>query len=297
MKTLLVGNFGAQNIGDELILLAALEDYPDATVMTADEIWTNGFCEKEFSTLPFPPTAFRSLTRYIFSKSYRQELKALTSFDQIVFAGGGLFAIRLRACLLWYLVFRWLKRVNPTAEFRFEYQGIDVNLSWLGRWFAKQTFKKADSISVRDEISGRALRACGMANFIKATDRVLAASWHWREADAVKPLLLVNALKPITQPQLTKLHQAAASLELVFVAFQHSDLDFVPPNWPGRIIFPPNYTELFQLFDQAEIALGERLHFLITATKIIGPQATKLLRPPYSEKVYSFQAELGWGNF
>ena len=61
MKTLLVGNFGADNVGDELILLAALEVYPESLVMTSNPEFSQTFTERTFETISMTPTGFRSM--------------------------------------------------------------------------------------------------------------------------------------------------------------------------------------------------------------------------------------------
>ena len=55
VRTLLIGSFGAGNIGDEMILLAALEAYPKSLVMTADKDASATFLAREIQTVqPFP---------------------------------------------------------------------------------------------------------------------------------------------------------------------------------------------------------------------------------------------------
>ena len=96
MKTLLVGNFGARNVGDEMILASALERYPDAVVATADAEFSTRFQEKKFQTvLPFP-TGLRSWIRFLsHPEATMRELKG--TIDTIVFPGGGLLAIKDKA--------------------------------------------------------------------------------------------------------------------------------------------------------------------------------------------------------
>lgn len=292
MKTLLVGNFGAKNLGDELILLAALQDYPDAAVMTADSGWTKSFCERELETVGFPPTAFRSFARYLLSNSYRQQVISLSGFDTIVFAGGGLFAIKLRACVLWYLVFKWLKKLNPNAEFRFEHQGVDKNLGGLSKVLTKRVLAQANFVSVRDEASSKAVNALGVEPLL-STDRVWDSAL-FAPQKTFGNKTLVNARAVMSKPLLDGLY---ALENLVFVAFEASDLAFVPNTWPGDIVSPNTLTELNKLFADSDILVGERLHSLLFASKKLGTDRVKLLRTPYAEKVESFAEALGWEVF
>lgn len=297
MKTLLVGNFGAHNLGDELILLAALKDYPEATVITADAEWTQEFCEQSLKTVAFPPTAFRSFCRYVVNSDYRLAVTHLKNFDRIVFAGGGLFAIKLRACLLWYLVFWWLKKLNPRAEFRFEFQGVDQYLSGLSKYLTRITFAQADFISVRDENSRQALFNMGIEAIELTGDRVELTDFSWFCECPSKAYVLVNALAAIDESTSRRLKRLGRDKNLVFLAFQASDENYLPQRWPGNFEFPTTKTELFNLMANADSIIGERLHGLLLGTKFLGAQRVKLLRAPYAEKVRTFSQKYGWNIF
>lgn len=298
MRILLVGNFGAKNLGDELILLAALKDYPEATVMTANSSWTQSFCETKMETVVFPPTAFRSWWRYATNGSYRQQVQSLRhQFDRVIFVGGGLFAIKLRACLLWWQVFRWLKWLNPEAEIWFEHQGVDKRLRFCCRWMIKQVFSQADFVSLRDEASMQAVGNLNIGGAELKTDRFWQADFGWYSQEKKTKTVLVNALQPVNDDLLKKLSRRFKAYDLVFVAFQQSDLNFVPAAWPGRVEFPATKSDLFTLFDQAEIVVGERLHCLLMGSKVLGPKQVWLLRPAYAEKVEAFAKTLEWKVF
>jgi|GEM_PF-1141855 len=298
MKILLVGNFGAKNLGDELILLAALQDYPDATVMTADSSWTQSFCETEFETVVFPPTAFRSWFKYLTRPSYRRAVKALAhKFDRIIFVGGGLFAIKLRACILWWMVFKWLKRLNPKAEIWFENQGIDCGLSWAAKKLMVSVMRQADYVSTRDERSFNQTANLDIPKAELKSDRFWEAEFDWIASAEKQLQVLVNALSPLEPGQRRDLYEKFKNKQLVFVAFQQSDLKAVPKDWPGEIIFPSTQSELFELFDMSELIVGERLHSLLMGSKVLGKKNVYLLRNPYSEKVTIFANTLGWQVF
>jgi polysaccharide pyruvyl transferase WcaK-like protein len=293
MKTLLVGNFGAHNVGDELILSAALQDYPTAVVMTANAKSSETFCETKFKTVPFPPTAFRSLGRYLINSDYRNEVHKIKHFDQVVFAGGGLFAISIRACLLWFLVFKWLKFLNPTAEFRFEYQGVDEGLNGMSKKLTQWVFSQADFISVRDENSKLALVKLGVTVMTLTEDRV----WLWLhkldlshdfkfDSQETNKLVLVNAID-YCHGEIFRVEHKQNHHPVKFVAFSPQDLKYVPLGVDA--ILPKNKTQVFELFSSAHEAVGERLHFLIVAQVFADNRGTvSLLRKPYAEKVKSF---------
>lgn len=296
-QTLLVGNFGAQNLGDELILCAALKDYPAAWVMSAHAKLSQEFCETSFRAVCFSPTGFRSFGRYFFSKDYRLALKDLKGFEQIVFAGGGLFAIKLRACGLWFLVFWWLKRLNPTAEFRFEYQGIDTKMNFLSRTLIRWVFRRADFVSVRDKNSQRGLINMGILNPLLSGDRVEKADYFWQSKVLPKSYILVNALDIIDLRTQQRLKRIGRGKDIIFLAFQASDEKFLPSNWSGSFAFPSTKTQLLNLISNADLVIGERLHALLLGTKLLGREKVKLLRKPYAEKVQVFAKKFSWKIF
>ncbi len=295
MKTLLVGNFGDHNLGDELILAAALESYPDVVVMTSDPVFSRTFTERDFETVPFPPTGLRSWIRYYTNRRSRLEVEKLrrVKIEEIVFPGGGLFAIKTKACVLWWLVFRFLKKSFPAAEIRFEHQGVDQRLSWLGKRLAKRVFGQADFVSVRDGVSGGALEVLGIREVVLGEDRV----FEWLESSkqkaessrdssrAVQPTCLVNAVKPFN---VEKIEAKYPEHRIVFVPFARYDLSVLPDNFPHEVIFPQTKTELLDLLNQADVLIGERFHSIVCGYHFCGPEKIFTLRDPYSEKVAAF---------
>jgi polysaccharide pyruvyl transferase WcaK-like protein len=215
----------------------------------------------------------------------------------VVFAGGGLFAIKLRACVLWFLVFKWLKFLNPAAEFRFEHQGVDQNLNGLAKKLTQWTFAKADFISVRDKNSEKALRSLNISKIELTKDRV----WLWLQV-LVKDLklsfnyqagsdgvILFNALD-FCEKDIFAVEHLRTHKTVKFVAFAPSDLKFAPLG--VQTILPKTQQEVFNLFLSSELAIGERLHFMIVAQCFSESAADVfLLRASYSEKVASFVDE------
>jgi len=287
--TLLVGNFGAHNLGDEMIFTAALQDYPDSVVMTSDPEFSQRFTEKKFETVPFPPTGFRSLLRFLVNRKYRADIATLRHCDikTLVFPGGGLFAIKTRACWLWFLIFVWLKHFFPKAEFRFEHQGVDQDMSWLSKKLTRFVFARADYVSVRDEASGQALEVLGIKNYVLSEDRVFS---YLKNTDvnaltcpeSDEKLLIISALESFDVSVIEKKYP---DHQIIFIPFALSDMSVLPDNFTHEVIFPKNKTELFSLLSQSDILVGERFHSLVCGYHFC---ETFVLREPYSEKVESF---------
>ncbi len=296
-KTLLIGNFGAGNIGDELILSSALENYPNSIVMTNDGESSSQFVEKKIETVPFFPTGIRSAIRFLFSSSYRKKLFNLRNqIDQVIFPGGGLFAIRFRACFLWWLVFLWTQKTLKDARISFEHQGIDQKLGWGSRILTRYVLSRVGNISVRDEASQIAVKQLIGKNVQNQGDRVSRfLSSHFPQRNFQKEnLILINSLSEWSFSHIQKkliekqIFHSNNEIEYIFIAFQKSDTQHVPEDFPGKVAFPQTQTQLFNLFQKASFVIGERFHSILLGEFFCGAERTFTLRKPYSEKVWSF---------
>ncbi|MCF7918179.1 polysaccharide pyruvyl transferase family protein [Candidatus Gracilibacteria bacterium] len=292
MKTLLVGNFGARNIGDELILASALEDYPDSVVMTVDGEYSQTFTEKEFETVPFVPTGIRSFLRFLFSAKYQSRILWLnTKIVQVVFPGGGLFAITFRACFLWFLVFLWMKHLFPHTKVIFEHQGVDSKLNWINRKLTSFVLSRADEVSVRDEMSRQAVQYYCRREVKNVGDRVQKyVTQHFQPQKEKDKLVLVNAKQPWKYWDLKNRFPVR---EKIFIGFDPSDMHFVPQEMQHSALFPKNKTELINLFQKAEFVVGMRFHSLLLGAFFCSDDKTFVLQKPYSEKVQNFVREHG----
>lgn len=294
---LIVGNFGGGNLGDELILSACLERYssPDeALVMTVNPVFSQKFCETSFKTVPFPPSGLKSLIRYIFSKNYRESLQKYSSeVSEIIFPGGGLFAIRLWACLVWSLNIWFLKKIYPHVPIKLLHQGVDQNMGTFSKKLMQWSFAQASEISVRDNSSLQALRHLGFEKVEVRSDIVLEQLQNFNFDGRQQPqkIVLLNALSEIDSELLDKIKTRFTNYKFQYLPMQGSDKKFVIPE--AEMLSPKTKSELFQIFVRAEFAVGERLHFLIVGARFIDHSKLVTLKKPYSEKVADFCAKFG----
>ena len=326
-KVLLVGNFGSRNVGDEIILWTALQKYPDAIVMTADAEFSRRFLQigspttkreagrissKELNPTFIPPfpTGIRSFLKFIFDKKSREKLPLLLGEGggevKIIFPGGGLLAIKLRAYLIWAIMVWWLRKYFPNAEIIFEHQGIDKKHCPVKKALVKHIFKGVNKISVRDKNSRDFLQSLHIKS-VEDSDRVekflLSSPPDKGELEGVvsksktpefggisKNLVLINACRqnPAKFSDLCTPKTLPRGTRAAFVCFDPSDAKYVPPGFKGEIIFPENVAETFKLFQRAKMAIGQRLHFLILANHFCGTENTFTLGQPYSQKVENF---------
>lgn len=300
-KVLLMGNFGSRNVGDEIILWTALQKYPNAIVMTADKKFSQRFLNSEQNITfisPFP-TGVRSFLKFLFNRKSREFLKSplIRGFKgAIIFPGGGLLAIRLKAYIIWGITVWWLRKYFPKVEIIFKHQGIDVISCPLKKSIIKYILKHSNKISVRDKISRDFLQSLHIKS-IEDSDRVEkylnstgSKLSEVQDHNSRKNLILINAcrqnsakFKDLCTPKNLPQGTAAA-----FICFDPSDAKYVPQGFKGQIIFPENVAETFKLFQRAKECIGQRLHFLILANHFCGAKNTFTLEKPYSQKVENF---------
>ncbi len=296
MKTLLIGNFGSGNIGDELILASALREYPDAVVMTADADFSQKFCGKKFQTMPFPPTGVRSALRWVFSKKYREMLNRVQhdkEIKRIVFPGGGLFAIKFQACFLWRMVFRWAQKLGCPIELL--HQGVDEHLGFFSQLNTKFVLSRAAQITVRDDSSARAVKAICGKDVENQQDNLQSSISNLQlekgQGTRDKGQILLNARARFDLKILDS--RLRENDKMVFVAFDRLDLKCVPQDFSGEVVYPQTEKQVFDLFQKAECSVGERFHFLLLGAHFCGENHTFTLREPYAEKVKNFCSACG----
>lgn len=176
MKYVILGNYGATNIGDEAILAAIIDNIREKdssakiVVMSYDPIMTEVMHEVE--AVPHFPAGFRSLYRAIFRGQILKTIKALKSANKVIFGGGGLFNDdRLRAIFLWYwqifLTYRFCKNIV------FYRQTVGKLSTGIGRYFTKKACSYCEEIVVRDRESKNLLQYLGVNHVQVMPDPVL----------------------------------------------------------------------------------------------------------------------------
>jgi len=151
MKIVVCGNYGAGNLGDEMILtglLALLNDvYPNSqiTVLGKD--------------LPKFPSGFRS-----FFQPFKKTREAVKNCDLFILGGGGLFAgPEPRANLIWGIQALWAYHYKKPVIM------LGQSLGPTTSNFIKRIFKKASFIAVRDQDSKTNLQTLGITKEIYVT--------------------------------------------------------------------------------------------------------------------------------
>lgn len=273
MKTLLIGNFGAENVGDELILASALEEYPDSVVMTSNPVFSQTFTEISFATISMPPTGFRSL---VFAMVNPQGIpEQVRDVKRIVFPGGGLFAITPKAYFIWSKVIDWCAKTFPQVPIILEHQGFDEPKNRFEKWCLKKALSKVSKVTVRDENSAKVVGKYSHHQPKIVGDRVEVWIKSHKLQATSQELLLINAMSPYNK---VLVQQKFPEHKITELAFGKGDV--------GKR--PKTKTELLSLLAQADVMIGERFHSLVLGNAFCH-QKTYLLREPYSKKVKDLQ--------
>jgi len=292
MKIGIIGNYGATNIGDDAILTAILKSLSGhkITVFSANPEKTNS--EYGINTAPLFPFGIRSGIKKGFSKSIR----ALKEVDVVILGGGGLFQDDyLYACFIWAWQVFWVKRLKRPL---FIYgAGVGPLKTWLGKKLTKWAFNKADIITVRDHYSRDLLHKIGILeqNIYTTSDSAFVYKTPEMIKDRTKNLFIISL-----RPWLTYNSKIISSFvsyldhlkneknaEFIFVCMQqikehdHRVIDPVLKRVGGELYIPKHFSDLIQVMQTAEFAIGMRYHFLIAALLT----QTPVLPVSYSPKV------------
>lgn len=277
MKLVIIGSYGAGNIGDEAMkdILKSHFGEHDCVFLTGDP--------KAPNEAPHLPFGIRSFFKFNWLKSYR----SLRKSDAVFFGGGGLWAEHesIRAIFLWTWHFFW------AYAFRKPIYLIALSFgpfkSRLGRSLTRWVLKSADYVSVRDELSlkqcqqifpireyERTSDLCFMHEALpnKSTKKIAINLRPWDfDSETFKDFF--NSLK-------------GRAYELVFIANDPSDHDVLSEF--GDVTVPKDFTALCENLSECEYAIGMRLHFMIAAAL----SGCKLIALSYSPKVEGVMSEI-----
>ena len=168
MKIVIAGNYGAKNLGDEMILegllfslksvvpsakITVLSGDPEETVSKYADKYSVG-SEKKF------PAGLRSLISSIFDFK-RQTKKVVKDCDYFILGGGGLFNdMNFKANIIWgvqaFMAYLYKKPVIMYGQSVGHLQGF------FTKKIIKKLFQKAKLITVRDEDSKECLKDLGV---------------------------------------------------------------------------------------------------------------------------------------
>jgi polysaccharide pyruvyl transferase CsaB len=297
-KILIIGNYGAGNLGDDSILGGILTDlknigYTGAIAVTHGGTNTSPEIYSGLKKVPFAPSGIRS------SLSAQKKLayKAIKDADLVILGGGGLFVDTesKRAPLIWAAQAKACRKFNtPYVCYG---QSVGPLNSPLSRYLAKLTFQKAQAVHLRDGNSAKYLTKIGVNQHVVGTDPAL--SWLREQNTQKKKKIISVSLREWGsftvdkwEPILKTIKKFATKkrLKTVLLAMDLSnqrELDaFSKQGW--TVVAEPSALSTYQAFSESEMAVCMRLHANIFAICAGVP----LLTLSYSSKVESFLSHL-----
>jgi len=275
MKIGLIGNYGATNIGDDAILTAILKSLEGhkVTIFSANpEGWKATGGTKSAPIFPF---GFRSIWKY----GFKESINAMKKMNAIVLGGGGLFQDSyLYACFLWAWQIFWVKHFKKPL---FIYAtGVGPLTTWLGKKLTRWAYRQADVITVRDRYSADILEELKIGKEVHITADPV---FNYRKPGIAKgrtnhvyiislrPWLDLNEKIISVLTSLLEYLKTTKEADFIFVSMQQIkqyDMQIIEPivsKIGGEIFIPNNFSDLLQVMETAEFAIGMRYHFMIGA--------------------------------
>lgn len=275
MKIIICGNYGAGNIGDELILKGILKyfgagagnSHHKITVLSAKPSFTRKL--HKIDSLKVVPAGIKSFFKGILNFSFLRTLSEIRKCDLFILGGGSLFDDTYpRASFIWGMqalaAYIFKKPIFLLAN------GFGPLNTFTGKLITRMVCDYAKWITVRDQSSLILLRQLGIKKKIYVTaDPVFGLS----KADFCpknakpqmnKPYIIVspydaaalNSTIPFTSNK--KFVQALNQIQTKY----KFEIDIVPFQNEQKT---DNFCKIYNLFENAGAIVGMRLHPLILA--------------------------------
>ena len=281
MKYLVVGNYGADNLGDEMILEGLIASFKkidkaaEITVLSGNPNKTA--LMHGVRSFPMFPSGFRSYIKNLFAPSEGQ-YKSLRECNYFVLGGGGLFGdLTKRAYIIWNTQCQRALKMNKKIIMYGQSVG-PIKKKWQEK-IVKNLFNQAHFVAVRDQESANELKRIGVERKVHVMpDLALRTGIKSKKGDTT-----------IVAP-----HYCLKDKEVI--------KDFAREHKARVINFHPrdkgitgkgktNYSikDVHNEYKSANIVVGMRLHSIITAVK----HGKAFIAINYSQKVKNFATELG----
>ena len=295
-KAALLGYYGFNNLGDDLLLQASINILLDSGISREKII--------VFSNKP-DETSKNFQVESINRWHYREIWRTLKNCESLILGGGGLFqdSTSIKSCA-WYWAIMRLAKLAGTKIFALG-QSIGPLESRLGRFFAGNALRLCEFVHVRDENSRKLAENFNCKNVFKGSDIALSlvreiagkmtcdnANNINFESQSKREKMLIN-LRPcknldsfvkIILPEINN-YQG----EKIGVALSPEDENALKNLKLEKIIRVKNFHETCEIWQDSKIALGMRLHFGVLSRIF----ATPLALMPYDVKVSEFANESG----
>lgn len=314
LKIVICGNYGATNLGDEVILdgiLALIRNVaPKAhiTVLSVEPEATRQM--HEVDSVPLIPTGIRSLLRGIFKGTLWKTIKTIKNCDAFILGGGGLFSDeKMQAIIIWSVQAK-LALFCGKALFCLGQSVGPLNTSF-GRKWTYDVYSRARVATVRDQESQKVLHRIGVPMTRVLADPAFSThveSFHDQEN------YIVMSLRPWIKGESTALYKNCAqfidwvwhkygfrTLLLPFQILADNDaivlnkiFDQIKRKKTAELVgYSTDYRSAINIIGKAQAVVGMRLHSLIFSTLTLRP----FLALSYSDKVRQFATDLGLQDY
>jgi len=314
---LIVGNYGAGNLGDDSILGGILEDlkaigWNGKISVTFGGVHSSTDIYKGLNKVPFVPAGLRSRFGRGGAARKAEAMRAIRDADLIILGGGGLFTDEERffAPLIWYKqAAAFVRAHKPYICYG---QSVGALKSWWNRYLTKLVFSRALAVLVRDHESAKLLEKLGVSggegskitvgvdpaiSYFKEISEENARAEEKGSTEKSDMLLLSLRLWPKFSEKEWNLHVQTAKniaeekgLRLVLLSMDTKNekeialLREVARENNLDVFEPVSARSAYERIDKAKMLMGMRLHSIIMATCA----GTKFVAIPYSSKVKGF---------
>ncbi len=290
---IICGNYGAGNLGDEMILAGMLKLFREHSPKLKITVFSSNPKEtsklyKVKSVLKFP-SGIRSFIKFLFSN--KKQIKALKNCDYFILGGGGLFGeLTFKANIIWGIQgFMALRHKKSLIIYG---QSIGKLKGKIKKFIVKKLFKKADYISLRDNVSKSRLEELGIKKEILvspdlAFNLVSPPPLKKRKKQIIVALRQLNYLPNSFIKEISDFLSKLISekYKILFVKFQNGEkndenlhkkiLKTIRKNsnmeYVKKIPYTKDFNKILQVFSESEFVLGMRLHSIISAMKTKTP--------------------------
>jgi polysaccharide pyruvyl transferase CsaB len=281
---LIVGSYGASNIGDEVMLELIIENLTRNSIkyVLSGDVQDTGKRHKSLNDIaPHLPFGLRSLFSFKWLKSFRLIRKA----DTVLLGGGGLFVddYRLRAVLLWswHIFWFWMlkKRIILFAN------SIGPLKTATGKRLTQWALGKCEKIIVRDPLSEKLAHDIGFQNNVFLGSDLAFLHPAPKASHKEKKVALNLRHWNFRYDTLTSFIDflIKEGYEVLLIAMEKADEKILRrvSKKDAAVYHPESFKNLCDTLARCELAIGMRLHFLI-ASMISG---CKVAGIAYSKKV------------
>jgi polysaccharide pyruvyl transferase CsaB len=316
MKILLCGNYGATNLGDELILKGLIQFLHKKNPILEIIVLSNNPKETEklhnVHSVYFLPCGFRSLKRSFLDLEIIKTLKAYLNSKEFILGGGGLFQDHHPyAIFIWGLHF--LVAFLLRKKIRILGNSLGPLTKWWSRKIVKFIFNHADEIKVRDELSFQLLKKIGVKKNIQIIEdfaislKSLKINKFSNYSKSVnkKNYIILSLLDFLKGEEKEKFETEIIKIcnfliqergfEIIALPFQKliDDDEAYLASIKEKIEnkksfhvqkFSSDFNKIFDLYLNANLIIGMRLHSIILAHKFNKP----FIALNYNEKVMGF---------